>query len=52
MVTAQEAHSCDQLGEDEDGNENEERCHGRNYALEDFLPPVAGLTTAVKFLPY
>jgi hypothetical protein len=40
------------LGEDEDGQEDQEGCHGSNSALVVIPPPVAGLTTTRDFLPY
>jgi hypothetical protein len=51
-VPAQSADTDDEVDGDDEGDENEERGHGRNYASIDFVPPVAGLTITINFLPY
>jgi hypothetical protein len=48
----EDLHAGHDLGEEEDGQEDEEGCHGSNPALVAIPPPVAGLTTIHDFLPY
>jgi hypothetical protein len=51
-VAQDQAQSGDQLDGGGDGEDDKEKSHGSNYALGHILPPVAGLTTTLKFLPY
>ena len=51
-VVPEDLDARDQLGEDQDGEEDQEGCHGSNSPLGHIPPPVAGLTTSRDFLPY